>query len=164
MSNNHLTLAQELGALLLKKRWVITTAESCTGGGIAQSITEVAGASAWFHAGFVCYSNAIKEHVLGVSENTLSTHGAVSEAVVSEMLQGAMRKSESQCAIAVSGIAGPSGGSSDKPVGTVVIGVASSESSMIDTHHFNGDRAAVRFQTIEKSLEAAITLLQNGFK
>lgn len=164
MSENHFTLAQELGALLSKKRWVITTAESCTAGGIAEAITAVAGASEWFHAGFVCYSNDMKTHLLGVKDATLQAHGAVSEAVVNEMLQGALNKSNSQCAIAVSGIAGPSGGSVDKPVGTVVVGVADSECTNITVHHFGGNRASVRSQAIEKSLEAAIALLQTAYK
>ncbi len=113
------TLAQRVLTLLAEQGATLSTAESCTGGLIASMLTQVPGSSAGFHAGFVTYSNAIKSSVLGVSENSLSTHGAVSEPVVVEMVEGALAKSGSDYAIAVSGIAGPDGGSADKPVGTV---------------------------------------------
>ncbi len=121
------TLAQRVLALLEERNATLATAESCTGGLIASMLTQVPGSSAGFHAGFVTYSNAIKSSVLGVSEDTLASHGAVSEPVVIEMVRGALQKSGSDYAIAVSGIAGPDGGTEDKPVGTVWLAWGSAE-------------------------------------
>src|SRR3990170_6882256 len=112
-------LAAQVGALLKAHGLMLATAESCTGGGVAQAITDVAGSSAWFERGFVTYSNLAKQQMLGVSEATLKQYGAVSEAVVREMVAGALKNSTAQVALAVSGIAGPDGGTADKPVGTV---------------------------------------------
>lgn len=154
MSEMHRQLALELGNLLTERGWIVSTAESCTGGGIATAITSVAGASGWFHAGFVCYSNDMKERVLGVNHNTLEAHGAVSEPVVKEMLQGALRLSAADCAIAVSGIAGPDGGTDSKPVGTVVIGIATPQKSVVKTYLFDGDRASIRSQTVDVGIRA----------
>lgn len=112
-------LAAQVGGLLKAHGLKLVTAESCTGGGVAQAITDVAGSSAWFERGFITYSDLSKQQMLGVSEATLSQHGAVSEAVVREMVAGALANSAAQVALAVSGIAGPDGGTPDKPVGTV---------------------------------------------
>src|SRR5262245_50128834 len=112
-------LAQDLAVVLRQHRLMLTTAESCTGGGIAAAVTAVAGSSAWFERGFVTYSNAAKREMLGVQEATLQAHGAVSEPVVREMAAGALQHSTAQVAVAVSGIAGPDGGTPAKPVGTV---------------------------------------------
>ena len=117
--NSPFRLASELGATLAARGWRVTCAESCTGGGVACAITEVAGSSRWFETGFVTYANDIKTAVLGVQQTTLATHGAVSEQVVREMALGALERSGADYAIAVSGIAGPEGGTEDKPVGTV---------------------------------------------
>lgn len=150
--------AQELGAALQAKGWMIATAESCTGGGIAEAITAVAGCSAWFDRAFVTYSYEAKVEVLGVLQASLDTHGAVSETVVQEMARGALAKSRAHVAIAVSGIAGPQGGTFEKPVGTVWIawgirGANGGNSSIISKRYlFSGDRAAVRSQTVVKAL------------
>src|SRR4030066_898550 len=109
-------LAAQVGGALKSHGLMLATAESCTGGGVAQAITEVAGSSAWFERGFVTYSNLAKQQMLGVSEATLKQHGAVSEAVVREMVAGALANSAAQVALAVTGIAGPDGGTADKPV------------------------------------------------
>ncbi len=120
MTQEHLeALAQELGAALLAKGWRLAGAESCTGGWAAQACTAIAGSSAWFERGFVTYSNEAKQELLGVRAETLAAHGAVSEATAREMAGGALAHSRAQCAYAITGIAGPAGGSPDKPVGTV---------------------------------------------
>jgi len=137
----------------------VVTAESCTGGGIAQALTAIAGSSEWFEGGFVTYSNASKKNMLGVSTKTLDENGAVSEEVVIEMTAGALARSEAKLAVAVSGVAGPGGGSDDKPVGTVWLSwqlegqLASSR-----CFHFQGDREAVRYQAIEAAVDGLIKL------
>lgn len=145
-------LSQHCGLLLLQKHWLLSTAESCTGGGVAQVITAVAGSSAWFDRGFVTYSNAAKQEMLGVSATTLATHGAVSEATVLEMAQGALRHSHAQVSLAISGVAGPSGGSVEKPVGTVWIGWALPERLFANQFLFTGDRTAIRQQAVYAAL------------
>ena len=125
--------------------WRLVTAESCTGGGIAAALTSVAGSSDWFDSGWVTYSNAAKTAQLDVAPELLAAHGAVSEAVVAAMVAGALRHSTAQAALAVSGIAGPGGGTADKPVGTVCFAWAvPGEAVRTETCHFNGDREAVR--------------------
>ena len=121
MDNEIIDLAGQLGVLLKTKGIKITTAESCTGGGIAQLITEISGSSAWFDRGFVSYSNHSKTQMLGVKQKTLDEYGAVSSEVASEMVVGALKNSEANLAAAVTGIAGPDGGTQQKPVGTVYI-------------------------------------------
>ena len=121
MDNELFELAQQLGRLLKSKEKKIATAESCTGGWIAQIITEVSGSSAWFDRGFVTYSNAAKMEMLGVKPETLDNFGAVSAQTATEMVTGALAHSDADCAIAVTGIAGPDGGTAEKPVGTVFI-------------------------------------------
>jgi len=145
-------LSQHCGWLLLQNHWLLSTAESCTGGWVAQIITAVAGSSSWFDRGFVTYSNAAKQEMLGVSSTTLATHGAVSEATVLEMAQGALRYSQAQVSIAISGIAGPSGGSVEKPVGTVWIGWALPGRSFATQFLFPGDRTAIRQQAVHAAL------------
>ena len=150
--------AIKLGAALQARHWMIATAESCTGGGIAEAITSVAGSSAWFDCAFITYSYEAKVRMLGVEQASLDQHGAVSQAVVEQMAQGALNRSRANVAIAVSGIAGPAGGTADKPVGTVWIAWASraheaEHSSMISASYlFKGDRQAVRLQTVMKAL------------
>jgi nicotinamide-nucleotide amidase len=152
-------LSAQLGAVLAARNWRVATAESCTGGGIAAAITATAGSSNWFDRGFVTYSNASKIELLGVQSTTLATHGAVSTAVVSEMVHGALQRSPVQLAVAVSGIAGPDGGSADKPVGTVCIAWCQRDAlAQVVTRHFSGDREAVRRQTVIAALEGLIDL------
>lgn len=154
------TLAARVGAALQAHGLSLVTAESCTGGGIAQALTDVAGSSAWFERGFVTYSNLSKQQMLGVSDQTLSRHGAVSEVVVREMAAGALRCSAAQISVAVSGIAGPNGGSPEKPVGTVWLAWQLGESQIVTRClRFVGDRAAVRKQAVEAALEGVLALL-----
>lgn len=153
-------LAARVGAALKSRGWMLATAESCTGGGIAQAVTAVAGSSAWFERGFVTYSNLSKQQMLGVREATLVAHGAVSEAAVREMAQGALRQSAAQAALAVSGIAGPGGGTPEKPVGTVWLAWATADGRIITTRqYFPGDRDEVRAQAVRAALQGLLDLL-----
>lgn len=152
-------LASEVGAALAARGWQLATAESCTGGWIAEAVTAISGSSAWFDRGFVTYSNAAKADMLGVSAETLATQGAVSEATVREMAEGALARSLAQCAVAVSGVAGPSGGTATKPVGMVCLGWAvRGLQTRVITARFSGDRAAVRRQTVMRALEGVLEL------
>jgi nicotinamide-nucleotide amidase len=146
-------LAAALGQLLTSRQWQVTTAESCTGGGIASAITSVAGSSAWFEQGFITYSNDAKQQQLNVDNTLLIKHGAVSEAVVRAMVAGALDKANANVAFAVSGIAGPGGGSPDKPVGTVWLAWAIQDADTIAMRYqFKGDRDAVRAQAITTAI------------
>ena len=156
------TLAVDLGRLLADAGLVLAAAESCTGGWIAKCVTDIAGSSGWFDRGFVTYSNDAKRDMLGVSTKTLDAHGAVSEFVVREMVLGALTRSTAQVAVAVSGIAGPGGGSAEKPVGTVCFGFALSGRVRTETLRFDGDRDAVRRQTVQHALRRLIALLGDG--
>lgn len=160
-SKKHIfTLAEKVGEALLASRWQIATAESCTGGEIAAALTDIAGSSQWFDRGFVTYSNQAKQDMLGVHDETLVNHGAVSEATVREMVVGALAKSRAQVAVAVSGIAGPGGATPDKPVGLVYLAWSvAGAGPQISTKHFEGDRAAVRAQTVECALQGVLALL-----
>lgn len=150
-------LVIHLGSALQQHHWSCATAESCTGGGLAYAITSFPGSSAWFDRGFITYSNQSKQDLLGVTSDTLSLHGSVSEAVAIEMAQGALKHSMAQLAISITGIAGPSGGSVDKPVGTVWIGLAAINSpTTAMTYYFHGDREQIREQTIITALEQLI--------
>ena len=146
-------LSQKLGKLLQQRGLMLATAESCTGGYIAQMITAVADSSQWFERGFVTYSNEAKMEMLGVHADTLAVHGAVSSAVVAEMAAGALKYSYAQISVAVSGIAGPSGGSVDKPVGAVYFAIAGGSKGIKTIHrHFSGDRGAIRVACVEFAL------------
>ncbi|ENM5833328.1 nicotinamide-nucleotide amidase [Vibrio metoecus] len=152
-----LLMSQQLGLLLAKQQQILTTAESCTGGGVAYWVTEVAGSSAWFDRSFVTYSNEAKQEMIGVREATLQQFGAVSEQTVEEMALGALLHSRATLAAAISGIAGPGGGSAEKPVGTVCFGFASVQGWLkIETCNFTGDREQVRQQAIEHVLQSLI--------
>ena len=151
-------LAHLLGERLLTLHAQVSTAESCTGGGIAEAITRVPGCSAWFEAGYVTYANAQKTAQLGVSPTLLARVGAVSREVVEAMVQGAQAKSGARFAVAVSGVAGPDGGSSEKPVGTVWLAWADGARRVTQRRHFAGDRAAVREQTVRAALEGLLQL------
>jgi nicotinamide-nucleotide amidase len=137
------------------------TAESCTGGGIAYACTEIAGSSDWFDRGFVTYSNAAKQQMLSVSDVSLSKHGAVSECIAKEMAIGALAKSEAQISAAITGIAGPSGGTEKIPVGTIWIAFAGKHfAPFAECHHLQGSRTAIREQAILLVLQKLLLLLQ----
>lgn len=153
-------LAAQVGGMLKAHGLMLATAESCTGGGVAQAITEVAGSSAWFERGFITYSNPSKQQMLGVSDATLTQRGAVSEATVREMVAGALANSEAQVALAVSGIAGPDGGTADKPVGTVWFAWGIKHGTThAQRHQLGGNRAEVRAQAVRIALQGVLDLL-----
>ena len=155
-------LVAQLAALLTARGWMLASAESCTGGLIAAACTDLAGSSAWFERGFVCYSNAAKTELLGVPTGLIATHGAVSEAVARAMAQGALAHAHAQCAVAVTGVAGPTGGSADKPVGTVWFAWATPGGLHSECQRFDGGRAAVRSATVEHSLRTLMDLLHSS--
>lgn len=153
-------LAAQVGGALKAHGLKLVTAESCTGGGIACAITDVAGSSAWFERGFVTYSNLAKQQMLGVSEATLDRYGAVSEATVREMVDGALRHSAAQVALAVSGIAGPDGGTPEKPVGTVWFAWGIRNGAIhAQRHRIDGNRAEVRARSVHLALQGVLDLL-----
>ncbi|WP_295006542.1 nicotinamide-nucleotide amidase [uncultured Dechloromonas sp.] len=154
-------LAECLGNRLLERGASVAVAESCTGGWVAQTLTAIAGSSAWFDRGFVTYSNAAKCDMLGVPETTLARHGAVSEATARAMAQGALGHSVADWTLAITGIAGPSGGSPDKPVGTVCFAWASRDGGCeAQTRLFSGDRAAVREQSVRHALDGLLARIE----
>lgn len=148
--------------LMLRNGWMLATAESCTGGLIAATCTDLAGSSNWFERGFVTYSNAAKTELLGVDAALIARHGAVSEAVVRAMASGALAHSNAQVAVAVTGVAGPGGGSADKPVGTVWLGWAWPGGVLTERCQFGGDRSAVRAATVQHALQRLLRLLQDA--
>jgi nicotinamide-nucleotide amidase len=153
-------LADRLGAVLLRRGLILTCAESCTGGWISKVVTDIAGSSAWFDRSFVTYSDQAKQDMLGVAAATLDAHGAVSDPVVREMAAGALARSRAQVAVAVSGIAGPGGGSADKPVGTVWFAWAWPDAPPETRRlQFAGDRAEVRHQSVRLALERLLEIL-----
>ena len=156
-------LAAQVGEALKAHGMMLATAESCTGGGVAQAITEVAGSSKWFERGFVTYSNLSKQQMLGVREATLIQHGAVSEATVREMVAGALANSAAQVALAVSGIAGPDGGTPEKPVGMVWFawGIRNGL-ALTQRHQISGNRAKVRAQAVRVALQGVVNLLNQN--
>lgn len=160
MSADMLSLSGQLGEALLARKWTVTCAESCTGGGIGHAITMKAGSSAWFNQGFITYSNQAKSSLLQVQTSTLETVGAVSQQTVREMARGAARAANAEVAVSVSGIAGPDGGSDDKPVGTVWFGFYVDGAEMQERCVFNGDRDAVRGQAISFAMQKLIALLR----
>ena len=155
--------AIELGDLLSERGWRVTTAESCTGGWIAQSVTAVAGSSGWFEAGLVTYSNAMKVELLGVSAMTLEKHGAVSAETAGEMAAGALTRLPADLSVAVTGIAGPDGGTAHKPVGTVWFGFAGGGALVTEMRVFDGSREAVRAATVAHALARLIERLKGRF-
>lgn len=158
MDEQVLQLSQRLGAQLLQRNWRVATAESCTGGGIAAAITAIAGSSAWFDCGIVSYANFIKEKLLGVSGSSLLQYGAVSEKVVTEMVHGVIAISAANIAVAVSGIAGPGGGTPEKPVGTVWFAWATSSGAVTTKlKTFSGDRLEIQKQAIIFALEELLS-------
>jgi nicotinamide-nucleotide amidase len=157
-------LAKLVGNALKGHGMTLTTAESCTGGGVAQAVTRISGSSAWFDRGFVSYSNASKEEMLGVSPDTLETHGAVSEETVREMADGALQYSRAQVALSVSGIAGPTGGTPEKPVGMVWFAWATNDTVKTACHFISGDRDAIRVKAVRIALQGVIKLLNSRTK
>jgi len=162
-SNNSIQeLAVLLGKKLLKEGLIISTAESCTGGGVSYAITEVSGSSQWFDRGFVTYSNESKFEMLGVKKQTLEKYGAVSQNIVSEMAKGAVKHSNADLAVAISGTAGPTGGTDDKPVGTVCISwYRKHKKDKTKTYIFVGGRKTIRCQAVQIALIGLIELVTN---
>ncbi len=155
-------LATELGIALKSRGLVLALAESCTGGWTAQCITTVAGSSAWFDRGFVTYSNAAKQEMLGVPADTINSYGAVSPETARAMALGALRYSRADIAAAITGIAGPDGGSADKPVGTVCFAWATRNGRILDAvERFSGDREDVRRQSVNTALSGLLQLTLN---
>ena len=152
-------IAQQVTEALLGKGERMATAESCTGGGIAKLMTDLAGSSAVFECGFVTYSNESKQQMVGVSSKALDEFGAVSEQVAAEMASGALERASADITVSVTGIAGPEGGTDYKPVGTVCFAWAYNTTLLTETRHFSGDRRAVREQTIEYSLQGVLKQL-----
>jgi len=156
-----LDLCAQLASLLQQRQYTLATAESCTGGMIAAACTDLAGSSLWFERGYVTYSNAAKTEMLGVDAQLISTEGAVSESVARAMVRGAAERARAQVAVAVTGIAGPSGGSAAKPVGTVWFAWNVAGSITSEVMHFDGDRAAVRSATVLHALQRLLALLKD---
>ena len=162
MDNELFELAERLGQRLKAKGYKIATAESCTGGWIAQAITEVPGSSAWFDRGFVTYSNNAKAQMLGVSPKALEQYGAVSAEVAQQMVKGALANSEADWAIAVTGIAGPEGGSAAKPVGTVYLAwQGNMGEAQVERLQLSGDRHQIREQTVIIALDKVLKAVNN---
>ena len=156
-------LAARVGRALKQRELMIATAESCTGGWVGQAITMVPGSSEWFERGFITYTYISKRELLGVKPATLARHGAVSEQVVREMAQGALARSHAQVAVAVSGVAGPSGGTPEKPVGTVCFAWARKGTRVrVATRRFRGDRDAVRRRSVTHMLRGVLGLLADA--
>ncbi len=154
-------LAAEVGAALRARGWLLASAESCTGGWAAQVITAIAGSSAWFERGFVTYSNAAKRELLDVPAEVLSRFGAVSEETARDMALGALTRSHAHVAFAITGIAGPDGGTPDKPVGTVCFAWALEDGRVLSAREcYDGDRAAIRAQAVRHALRETLALVR----
>jgi nicotinamide-nucleotide amidase len=155
-----LALAERVGRILKAAKWTLATAESCTGGWVAKALTDVAGSSAWFERGLVTYSNEAKMENLGVAARVLKAHGAVSEETARQMARGALRVTGTNVAVAITGIAGPDGGTKEKPVGTVWFGIAVKSRGKVradaQRKRFAGDREAVRRQSVEQALKMVL--------
>ncbi len=151
---------KKLANLLIEKKQTLTTAESCTGGGVSYFLTALSGSSVWFERGFVTYSNEAKEALIGVKKETLACFGAVSEAVAIEMAEGARKAAKADISLSITGIAGPDGGSKEKPVGTVCFAWVIEEKNLSQTLCFSGDREAVRLQAIEHAIKGCLQALQ----
>ncbi len=154
---------EKLAQLMLDRNWRMATVESCTGGWIAQSLTSLSGSSDWFDCGLVTYSNRAKERFAGVSQELIAAHGAVSAEVALAMAAGTRSRIDVEVAVAVTGIAGPSGGSEQKPVGTVYIAwEIAGRDPLVERFHFHGDREAIRRQSVATAIEELINCLQNS--
>jgi len=154
-------LAAQVGAALKARGWMLATAESCTGGWVGEVVTSVAGSSHWYDRGFITYTNASKQEMLGVSAQTLAEYGAVSEQTVREMAAGALKNSRADITLAISGIAGPGGATPGKPVGTVCMAWAlRAGGGRSQTFRFDGDRAAVRRQAVAEALRGVMQMIE----
>lgn len=150
MTGNLQRLAKHVGEKLVQQNWLLTTAESCTGGWVAHIITDIPGSSQWYERGFVTYSNAAKQEMLGVQTETLMLYGAVSEQTAKEMAEGALHRSHAQVSLAITGIAGPEGGSTEKPVGLVWFAWAGKHiPTQAAKKYFSGDRQSIRKQAVD---------------
>lgn len=154
-----LSIIEPLAAALLARRWRLVAAESCTGGLIAGACTDLAGSSRWFERGFVTYSNEAKTELLAVPRTLIATHGAVSQPVAEAMVDGALARAPAEVALAVTGVAGPGGGSAEKPVGTVWFAWGLPGRRWSECRRFDGDRTAVRAQTVEHALRRLLEAL-----
>ena len=160
MDSDLQALAAQVGERLQRQGWRLATAESCTGGWVAKELTGIPGSSAWFDMGFVTYSNTAKEQLLDVRAQTLQEQGAVSQATVAEMAAGALARSGADVALAISGIAGPGGGTPDKPVGLVCFGWVTRDGDLCTaSEQFPGDREAVRAQAVARALQGVLDVL-----
>lgn len=154
-------LAGRVGERLADLGWMLATAESCTGGWVARTATDIPGSSAWFDRGFVTYTNAAKKELLGVPAELIAAHGAVSEATVRAMAAGALARSSANLTLAISGIAGPGGSTPDKPVGTVWFAWANRDGAVVSHHSlFHGDREAIRRKAVSHALEGVLEMLR----
>lgn len=153
-------LALQAGTALFQQELMLATAESCTGGWVGQVITSIAGSSGWFERGFVTYTNVSKQEMLGVSSTTLEQYGAVSEQTASEMAAGAVARSHAQVAVSITGIAGPEGGSTEKPIGMVCFAWMMKDGmARTETHYYSGNREEIRRQAVGGALQGVIDLL-----
>ncbi len=161
MNDDLISLRRDrLAEQLMRQGLLLAVAESCTGGWLAKVCTDVSGSSSWFDRGFVTYSNRAKQQMLGVSEQTLQAHGAVSEAVVIEMVSGVLQQSDAHVAVSISGVAGPGGGTEEKPVGTVWLAWKRRTLPVIASCcHFDGNRNDVRRQAVERALQGLLDLV-----
>lgn len=158
-----LLLAEQIGEFLKEKKLLLATAESCTGGWVSQVVTAVSGSSSWFERGFVTYSDASKFEMLGVHEQTLRQHGAVSRETVIEMAEGALRYSHAHVSLAITGIAGPTGGTIEKPVGLVWISWGCLQfASIAKQFNFTGTREEIRYQAVETALKGIVDYLNQN--
>ena len=156
-------LAVDVGAALKARGWMLASAESCTGGWVGEVVTSVAGSSHWYERGFITYTNASKQEMLGVSEQTLAEFGAVSEQTVREMAAGALKHSRADITLAISGIAGPGGAVPGKPVGTVCMAWATRNGAgLSQTLHFQGDRTEVRKQAVVAALRGVLRTIEDA--
>lgn len=154
-------LATRVGAALKTRGWMLASAESCTGGWVGEAVTAISGSSQWYERGFITYTNLAKQEMLGVTSATLAAHGAVSEATVREMAQGALTHSHADVSVAISGVAGPTGGSPEKPVGTVCFAWADKNGKLYSEKYlFPGDRREVRRQAVTMALEGVLALVE----
>ena len=158
---NAADLTKTLAQILLSRNWTVALAESCTGGLVCATLTELAGSSEWFERGYITYSNEAKTECLDVPTQLIESHGAVSEEVAQAMADGARINSGSNVAISITGIAGPTGGSAEKPVGTVCFGWATENQTLTKTMHFDGDRQTIRQKATEFALTELIALLRS---
>jgi nicotinamide-nucleotide amidase len=161
---NLLKLADKVGQLLKQKNLILATAESCTGGQVAEVITSIPGSSAWFDRGFVTYSNQAKQEMLGINQNIIAKYGAVSDETARAMAEGALQYSQAKIALAITGIAGPDGGTNDKPVGTVWIAWAiAGKLLQAELFHLVGDRLEIRRQATQMALERVVDLINSTY-